>query len=360
MIPSPSGFGTILSPNAGKRVLALPLVLLLAGAGCASTVRVARTRPAEVNLAAYRKVAVGHVGGPEGHSIANRLTQALVESNRFEVLDRKHLEHILRERRLSASAGSPSDEAARIGKLAGTDAMIFGHVNRREYRQTRGRREETCSRDNVRYACTNYIVNGQWNTEVAMNVVDSNSGRILTAKTFRTRRTRSASSYSRWPKLPWGADSIAFELDQEIVDNFMRTITPYTVWERARFYTDGDLPELELGVRYSRQGDWENAIRQFRGACARAESGGEIHPRTKARAYYDLGVALGYSGRYEEGIREIEKANRIAPEDPFYAEIRKIERFRQDAERMRMQEEGSLGVSRNSLDATAARAGESD
>lgn len=359
MTPRPSGSGRPGSPMTGRRILALPLILLLAGAGCASTVRVARTRPAEVNLASYRKVAVGHIGGPEGHSIANRLTQALLESNRFEVLDREHLAHILRERRLSASGEFRSDEAARIGRMAVTDAMIFGHVNRREYRQTRSRREETCSRDNIRYACTEYIVNGQWDTEVAVNVVDSATGRILAAKTLRASRSRSASSHSRWPKRPWDARSMAFALDQEIVEKFMRTITPYTVWERARLYTDGDLPKLELGVRYSQRGDWENAIRQFRSACARAESGGEIAPRTKARAYYDLGVALGYSGRYDEGIREIEKANRIAPEDPFYAEIRKIERFRQDTERMIMQEEESL-ASRGPGDATATRAGGSD
>ena len=359
MTPRPSGSRTPLSSTAGGRVLALPLILLLAGAGCASSVKVTRTRPAEVNLAAYRKVAVGPIGGPEGYSIANRLTQALMESNRFEVLDREHLAHILRERRLSASAEFSGGEAARIGKVAGTDAMIFGHVNRREYRQARSRREDTCSRDNIRYACTNYILNGQWNTEVVMKVVDSNSGRILTAKTLRASRSRSASSYSRWPKRPWDAGSMAFALDQEIVDKFMRMITPYTVWERARLYTDGDLPELELGVRYSRQGDWENAIRQFREACVRAESGGQIPPRTKARAHYDLGVALGYSGRYDAGIREIEKANRIAPEDPFYAEIRKIEMFRQDAERLRMQEE-EASVSRDPLDATATRVGGSD
>ena len=351
----PSRSGTRRSPASRGRILALLLALLLAGAGCASTVRVARTRPAEVNLSAHRKIAVGHIGGPEGHSIADRLTQALLESGRFEVLDREYLAHILRERRFSASADVPPDEAARIGKMAGTDAMIFGHVNRREYRQTRDRREETCSRDNIRVACTKYIVNGQWSTEVAMKVVDSTSGRILAAKTLRADRSRSVSSQDRWPGRPWDAGSMAFALDQEIVDEFMKTVTPHTVWERARLYTDGDLPELELGVRYSRQGDWENAIRQFREACARAESGATIRPRTKARAHYDLGVALGYSGRYDEGIREIEKANRIAPEDPFYAEIRKIESFRQDAERIRMQEEESL-VLLDPRDAASTRA----
>lgn len=108
MIPRPFGPGTSLSPPAGRRLLALPLILLLAGYGCASTVRVARTRPAEVNLAAYRKVAVGHIRGPKGGAIADRLTQALLESNRFEVLDREHLAPVLRERRLSASGDVPA------------------------------------------------------------------------------------------------------------------------------------------------------------------------------------------------------------------------------------------------------------
>jgi hypothetical protein len=49
---------------------ALPVALLLLSAGCAETVRVSRMKPAEVNLAGYRKVAVANVTGKNGRSFA--------------------------------------------------------------------------------------------------------------------------------------------------------------------------------------------------------------------------------------------------------------------------------------------------
>jgi hypothetical protein len=73
-------------------------------------------------------------------------------------------------------------------------------------------------------------------------------------------------------------------------------------------------------------------VELFRQACAAADSSPGIPPRDRARAHYDLGVALGYSGMsYDEAVAEIQKAAAIEPEDVFYEEIGRIRTFKAEA-----------------------------
>jgi curli biogenesis system outer membrane secretion channel CsgG len=63
-----------------------------------------------------------------GNGLAAIMTTALVESDRFIVLERAHLQKILTEHELKAKGVSSGTATPRLGQLAGVQLMIFGAV----------------------------------------------------------------------------------------------------------------------------------------------------------------------------------------------------------------------------------------
>src|SRR5437868_14694130 len=102
----------------------------LAATGC-GTVRVAVPvmRPAEVNMASYKTVGVGEITGATSHVFAGALEEALVKSERFQVVDRVNLNRVMRELQLSASDLADPENAAKLGKQITANALIFGHID---------------------------------------------------------------------------------------------------------------------------------------------------------------------------------------------------------------------------------------
>jgi len=77
------------------------LVVGALGAGilCACgtvAVRVPVMKPAEINMAPYQSVAVGDMTGAGNRPMTNALEEALVNTSRFTVVDRQHMEQVMR------------------------------------------------------------------------------------------------------------------------------------------------------------------------------------------------------------------------------------------------------------------------
>ena len=114
---------------------------LAAGFLCACgtvAVRVPVMRPAEINMAPYQSVAIGDMSGGGNHPMTDSLEEALVNTNRFTVVDRQHMSQLMRELRLSSSDLADPSAAAKLGRVVAAGALIFGDVqtNYREQRRT--------------------------------------------------------------------------------------------------------------------------------------------------------------------------------------------------------------------------------
>lgn len=317
-------------------------------AGCAETIKVSRLKPAVINISGYKNIAVAEVTGMNGASIRTDLEQALMTSGQFEVLDRSNLGNIMQEQALSQSGAVDESQAIQTGKMVGSAALVFGNVSRRDYRQQKTYDDLYCKDQHKRkYKCgeTNYIT-GYWNTRVQFKVVDAATGKILTTRNIPKSHNQRVSAKNAIPAINWDPGSVSSQLDQQVVREFMKLIAPYRVVERVKLHKDSNLPELEAGINFSKTGQWDSAIDQFQAACEKADTMPDIKPELRARARYDLGVALGYSGSYDEGIREIEKAMQITIEPEYSYEIQKIKIFKQDAERLRQQGVETAPVSR--------------
>ena len=103
-------------------------VLLLCG-GCA-TVRVPMTirHPAQIDMSSYKRVAVGKFGGDMGTRFRVAMETKFAESERFELVDRKNLDQMLNELRVSYSELSEldDDQRPRLGRILAASAIISG------------------------------------------------------------------------------------------------------------------------------------------------------------------------------------------------------------------------------------------
>ena len=109
----------------------LVLGLLSAGLLCACgsvAVRVPVMRPAEINMAPYQNVAVGDMTGVGNRPMTDSLEEALVNTNRFTVVDRQHIAQLMRELQLSSTDLADPRAAAKLGKVVTAGALIFGDV----------------------------------------------------------------------------------------------------------------------------------------------------------------------------------------------------------------------------------------
>jgi curli biogenesis system outer membrane secretion channel CsgG len=105
-----------------KKQLLLPALLLLAA--CA-TPKVAVNPRAD--FSGVKRVAVLSFNGPKGDLAADLMTQSLIEQG-ADVIERQHLDSVLKEQSLSSSSAFDPNTAKQLGRLLGVDALFVGTV----------------------------------------------------------------------------------------------------------------------------------------------------------------------------------------------------------------------------------------
>ena len=312
-------------------------------AGCAATaIQVPRLKPAEVNLGPVKKVAIGQIEGDGGEDVSDKLTEAIMATGKYEVLDRQHLAEIAKEKQIAA--GDPSSA---YGKVLGAAALIFGRVTQNSFQDQVAAEEKVCIQGSRSFPCTTYTRAGKHTTAVNFKIVDAATGKVLASQTVTGAATDRREVQTSEAKVtdPKAAARIIPPFEDlnnfrqvaigDVVTLFMRLIAPYTVSVRVVLFEQSECPTSKAGVAAAKTGDWATSISQFKAAVAVADSLADS--KVMARAHYNLGVALGYSGSYRQGIAEIQKAIEVQAEDEFPEQVAAIRGFEADDARLRAQ-----------------------
>jgi tetratricopeptide (TPR) repeat protein len=120
----------------------------------------------------------------------------------------------------------------------------------------------------------------------------------------------------------------------EVVFNFMKAISPWQEIVDAPFVKDSDVPQLELGINYAQQGQWQEALAKFEEALAKSQSQSDIDQDTLAKVYWDLGLAYEYTSQFDGAENAIKKAFEISKEEDYLAELKNIQRLREEHQRL--------------------------
>lgn len=325
-------------------LLLFTITILITGCATTSSFNVQVTKPAEINLKDYKKIAIGGIRGEGGNDLTDELTQALIESARFEVLDRNHIQTIMDEHKLNMSGMVDETAAVQIGKFIGSAAMIFGRVSNYKYDE---KYSEGTIKDRKGIFHRTYTREGSVIVSVTLQLISVETGKIIISKILSSddlseRRglfSFSSSGSGGTSKTTQGQDDLPAEkIDPEplfanarqlIVQRFMKMIAPYTVNEQVNFITDSDIPELKSGFNMAKIGNWDEAVRLFRKA--------KNNHLDNSITYYNLGVAYMCLRDYDRAIDELEKAHKIKPDSRYLQEMTRCRSLMQEQRKLEQQ-----------------------
>jgi tetratricopeptide (TPR) repeat protein len=309
-------------------VRALPLALACMACGTVA-VRVPVMKPAEINMAPYSSVAIGGMTGNGDRMMSDSLEEALVNTQRFAVVDRQHMDKVLRELQLSSSDLADPNAAARLGRVVTAGALIFGDVND-NYREQPG---DTHYKDDKGVQHTWYTLRGEVTVRATFKITDVSTGRLIIAKTYEERRDDTNRGLDRRPdpidRLPLERAARA-----AVLDRFMKAIVPHQEFMYANFQKDSDIPQLEGGIGWAERGEWKKAQDTFNTAAQDAERNVKLKAAQIAKAYWNLGLSYEYAGDYDKANLMINKAYGMSNDKDMLGELDNIKRLQADAAKL--------------------------
>lgn len=331
-------------PATSRCVLMCLGVMLLAG--CQSTVRVRRLKPAEAGISGRIRVAVKDFGGQDGSAFQGRLEQAIQSNGFHELVDRSQLQSLLAEQSMSASAMAREDGSVRMGDLLIAGAYVTGDAERRVVENTTSNRRQ-CTRYNPNtkkndtYPCTDYLREGRANYMVNAKIIDVSTGKVLGTRSYRKERHETTTATDGQPRAI-NYDQLVDGLRDEVVNQFMRVLAPYSVEEEVRLVTDGALPQLEEGNRFASLNQWSEAVQRYGAAVAAVSaSSGMYKPETSARAFYALGLGLVMIGEYEQGLGQLKRASSTVPSEEYVGMLARANQWKLEADKVKAQSDAA-------------------
>ena len=275
------------------------------------------TRPAEVNLKGYEKIAIGDIVNADGNTgshamdLADDFTTALLNANIFEVLDRQHLNSVMSEHELGLSGLIDESTSAELGKIIGAAVLVFGRVQTDKYDEETSKGDPYTDKKGNRHQY--HYRKGTYSLVVNIKLIDIVTSKILASKTLAKESISSTSADNKWPA-NIDVDALYTYCLRDVSKQFMRTVGPYDVQVKASFQTDKLLPEVDSAIAQLKIGEWEEAISQFQQATEKKD----LEAKISAKTFYDLGLAQMYYSQYDESLESLKKAFSLMPKSKFY------------------------------------------
>lgn len=298
-------------------------------------------RPAEINLNAFPKLAIGNIDGNRGADLADGLTGAVFESQRFEVLDRQHLSRIMDEHDFILAAGD-QNSVQQLGQFLGASALVVG-------RASDVHDITSVTYENVPYSV---FINGAWYNRTKrvytrestayitanLRVIDTSNGRVIATKTIPTQYTAHARQDHSAPARI-DPTNLYRKCREEIVATFMRMIAPYN--ETVGFFIEREkkIGSMTQGVNMAIISSWREAEISFKKALQEALGNKKImkKPKTLAKFYYNLGLACLFNDKPAEADKHLARAFSLNPDKEYAKQIEASRRRHEDLRKMKEQ-----------------------
>jgi curli biogenesis system outer membrane secretion channel CsgG len=290
-------------------------------------------RPAAVNLSGMNQIAVGHIEGRGGQVIADTLSEQLLETNYFEVMNPAGLGRVLKESNLDLinliGLINP-DTAAKFRGLLGVDIIVTGKVVDFNCTQRNTRSEPKKGKDGKDHQT--FYKKGTAMVTTSFRITNLTDGNIVFSKAISRRAEATTSAEDRWPGNP-DQRALLNKAARAAVASFVREIAPYSEYVTVRLAkNETKLLEMENGINYARAGQWGNAAEEFEAAVRKEPS--------NQGAWYNLGLAYEYTCQFNEAESAFKKASSIKPCKQCVDEINNVRRL--VVERGRLEEQGAI------------------
>lgn len=315
--------------------------------------------PAEVDVSKFKKIAILDFEGRGGKEIADWMENAIQnvrigDTPFFDVINRSKMMKLLAEQRLSLTGFVDADQAAKIGKISGTQAIVVGRVSAFRVADNRYTKEVTEYKNNREY--TRHVpcqVRDAY-VDFTVSFMDSRTGQIMASTSAEGQYVGDSckivgSAGDLLANALFGSikketenykivnidsgDRMIKGAAMLAIEQFVKKITPhYEVVPISILNGDaGDFisafkekPAVEkqidayydTGYKYSIRSQWEDAIKQWEKIL-------EIENRRPA-AVYNLGVAFEMTGDLFLAEKQFKMAVEIRPDDLFFDALARV------------------------------------
>jgi tetratricopeptide (TPR) repeat protein len=240
--------------------------------------------------------------------LVDTLTADLVQSHQVEVVDRAHLDALLKEQELGASGYVEPATIAKLGKLLGPSVLVIVNVNRSDLSRNQSSKEERSTdyktkQEILRVKRTSIT---SLDFSATVQVVDLSTGRVFGAQRLEDAPTLSNHSYEGFPAYPRDAEvrRLAFETAK------VKVLRMLLAWSEVRKLTffDDDVFGMAKAHERLRAGDLRGALDlAFEGLEQSKRDKGQ-KPKYYPRTQYNVGIIRFIQGNYEEALPYLRRA----------------------------------------------------
>lgn len=262
------------------------------------------THPPQVALKGVTKVSVLDFTGDDacGPELTIRLTQAISESGKFEIIDRSNIQRILDEQGLQGSSAVDQASAVKLGRILGPAAILTGRITRCSvttspvlragpYKDRRGR---------VYYR---YMRRTSAQLVASVSLIDLSTAKVYAGQLLDVADTAVAISEDGEPEPP-SRDEVLTKVYARAVQQAQSTILPWTETVSVTVFDD-DKCGLKQSANLIKAGQFAAAAEALKASIANSCNAPK-DTKLLAHAHYNLGIALAYSERPEEGLKELQ------------------------------------------------------
>ncbi|HEX7597838.1 MAG TPA: CsgG/HfaB family protein, partial [Polyangia bacterium] len=166
--------------------------------GCGTSITVTRLAPAEVNLVGVKRIAITRIDGHAGESFATMVNQRILDSKRYEVVERSEMDKITAEHRGALDAAFEQNQGVEIGKLLPAAALVAGRVDESKVDDKVNSKYDTCTKYQsgkmVRYPCTRSTRSVKARFVTNVRIFDTNTSKLLVSRRLLAERKKETSS----------------------------------------------------------------------------------------------------------------------------------------------------------------------
>ncbi len=307
------------------------LTVLVLLSSCGSTyINVPVTRPAEINTGKFKRAAVLGFKNTsaltnEGDQLEFMLSERLIETQRFEVLDKIGLNRLMKGG--NTNSATPQNDVM----------LISGVINDYEYTEQMLEGKPYQNKEGKTFV--DYQRVGTVRFGVSFQVSQASDAKIIGSKSLR-RQVESRQQATNAKPATIIVRNMVEQARVEIIADFLKRIVPYRETVKVEFYSDKKMPELASGIDAAESGNWEIAVMTFEGATQKyATMNREKSDREKlAIAWYDLGLAYQYTYRFADAERAFNQAIALDNDSHYKTALQNCRAM--EAEQRRLQEQG--------------------
>lgn len=323
----------------------IALGLVVASAACLDSAYKARVRrlvPARMHMDRLKSLAIVDFDGEAGEAVASSIEHTLATTTPWHVVDRKVVRHTLAQQGLW---GASHTQPSAVGDALGADVLLVGTVGVHRVKEDFSW-DARFAQDGSPY--TIYSRTGQILVQVTLRGIEAATGANLgvvtldastelPVETVRIDDAAQASpNYLLQLFAPLPEVQLLADADRKLAQQFLHTILPHEETTEVCVYVHSDFRASVLAIEALERGDFTAAVALYEQANAQASSFW-YRPKIKARARYNLGVALGCQGRYDEAAQAIHQAALLDPDPLFSAYLTTLQDYRRDAMDLPMQ-----------------------